>query len=402
MTKRILYFSPILLILCVSIAFASQSRLQFLFEQLKGDPRFKVRIAAAYALAEIADGSVSHHLRKVYEEENNEAVRLAILHSMSQIPDPIAFVPLLFIASSNVLSNAEIKMMEQILFTHRNIFPRQDWMLMALTAPTERQRSLAYWIIGTFQDNTMSPILIQGLDDPSEMVQKRVLHTLPFIPSATTLQACEAFAQQAPIRLQPSAKLCVMQIQNALRNPIQTIQTLAVATKIQGKLLPNEVQHYFQRESLDTELDGFAYSVKPIQKKAKDISFVENDMIAATKIESKLFFNQTFQNRDIQIIKSFIKQKFPYIQGCYELELPNNPTLQGNVIISFSIHSTGIIQNAHIQQQSTLQKKSLHDCIISRVKDLQFPKIEQAKIESQYTFIFQPPKKRVYYFMDGF
>jgi TonB family protein len=88
-------------------------------------------------------------------------------------------------------------------------------------------------------------------------------------------------------------------------------------------------------------------------------------------------------------IKSNIALKAPEMRKCYESALKENPKIQGNLIIQFTIEKTGMVTQVKVTE-SALRSTDVHACLISKMKTLKFPKLEGAAVTIAYPFSFTP------------
>lgn len=77
------------------------------------------------------------------------------------------------------------------------------------------------------------------------------------------------------------------------------------------------------------------------------------------------------------------------IRYCYESAMITNPTLEGKLLVDFSIGAAGSIVRASVKQ-STLGDRRVDDCIIRRLQRWAFPKPKGGnKVSVSYPFIFK-------------
>ena len=67
-----------------------------------------------------------------------------------------------------------------------------------------------------------------------------------------------------------------------------------------------------------------------------------------------------------------IQKNMGQIRFCYEQELQKNPKLSGKVSVHFIINGRGLVQSAKVNQ-SSLNSKPVHDCIVRRLLSWKFP-----------------------------
>ena len=86
-----------------------------------------------------------------------------------------------------------------------------------------------------------------------------------------------------------------------------------------------------------------------------------------------------------------IHQHMSEIRYCYESAMVRNPSVQGKLVVDFSIDSRGIVRRNASTKESTLKDPRLDDCILRRLVTWKFPKpkggVDVAVI---YPFIFKP------------
>ncbi|MCB0271544.1 MAG: HEAT repeat domain-containing protein [Bdellovibrionales bacterium] len=377
----------------------STDRVRFLVDELVSSSNFKVRIAAAQELGKIGNGTIATYLEKAFEDENNEAVRLSILDALAQIPDIRSIKSVLYLTFQHLMTTTETSEIKKIVWNHRNIFDKDLWSIEALSSPYEEQRALSFWILSLLDDQTLEPIIIKGIVDPSTIVQKRVLMSLIEFPSQQSQEACAVLLQSTLKSIQSMAQLCVQTITYKKSNLYKPSykQPIPSITKIDQLLLPSNLQTYLQNKKVDLKYDGQKTVLLPTRTKNTDVRFQSKEIIASTVVQSDLATNQNFSKLDIEIVKSFIKRKFPLIQGCYENMLSAHPDLKGQVGVSIQITSEQKPSGIKIITD-TIKKKDLTSCILERLKKLVFPAIAQAHITADYTFYFAPPEKRTYIF----
>src|SRR5690606_29009104 len=76
---------------------------------------------------------------------------------------------------------------------------------------------------------------------------------------------------------------------------------------------------------------------------------------------------------DKDIIRRIVRAHINEVRGCYNQGLSKNPNLQGRVAVNFVITTTGTVGSS-VVQETTLQDKSVANCIAKAVKRWKFPK----------------------------
>ncbi len=91
---------------------------------------------------------------------------------------------------------------------------------------------------------------------------------------------------------------------------------------------------------------------------------------------------------DKEIIRRYIRRKFPRIRHCYEKELMRKPTLAGTVTTSFQISPRGSVEGAAAEG---LGNKHFQRCIVAALQSIQFPKPKgKGSVDVRYPFTFRP------------
>jgi Ca-activated chloride channel family protein len=95
---------------------------------------------------------------------------------------------------------------------------------------------------------------------------------------------------------------------------------------------------------------------------------------------------------DREIIQRVIKSAQPRVRVCYEKRLGKVPGLQGKVVVSFTIASTGEVTSASIQS-TTLADEEVESCVLTAMRALRFPKPSGGGVvQVNYPFIFSPSR----------
>lgn len=71
-------------------------------------------------------------------------------------------------------------------------------------------------------------------------------------------------------------------------------------------------------------------------------------------------------------IAAVINRNQGQVRFCYEQGLQSDPALNGRVAVDFTIGGNGLVKEAHIQS-TTLNAKSVEDCLVMRLKSWKFP-----------------------------
>ena len=82
------------------------------------------------------------------------------------------------------------------------------------------------------------------------------------------------------------------------------------------------------------------------------------------------------------------------MRACYEAALPQNPGIQGDLVIDFVIDPHGEVKQAEVNwSQSELHVPEIDTCAVEAVKSFKFPASSRG-LESKvsYPFNFKPPR----------
>jgi len=90
---------------------------------------------------------------------------------------------------------------------------------------------------------------------------------------------------------------------------------------------------------------------------------------------------------DIQLL---LQQREPSTTKCYSdvLNEKHDRAFKGTVAVIISLEPSGQASDVRIVN-STLNNKEVHDCLIEKIKEFEFPQIEH-KGSMQYVYRFQP------------
>ncbi|MGQ9706481.1 MAG: AgmX/PglI C-terminal domain-containing protein [bacterium] len=92
--------------------------------------------------------------------------------------------------------------------------------------------------------------------------------------------------------------------------------------------------------------------------------------------------------RSKSTINSVIRSRMGDIRNVYNLELRNNPTLEGKVVISLTITPDGSVVKANVIS-SSLNSSKLENAIISNILLAKFPPIVGGVVTTTYPFYFE-------------
>jgi len=366
---------------------------------ISDDSSFKVKIAAANQLAKISNGSLLPHLKKAFIDEHHPAVRMAVLDAISQIPDAETIPTMVYLNFHDILSIGEQTHIQSVIWQHRKLFSTSQWTRHALSSPLDKERAIAFWILGTIGSKNITPTLVKGLKDTSPLVQKRILSMLPHYPSPDSLKGCRALVGQGPGSVNAMAKLCLSLIKQRMKAPYQPVfHTPGThGPVVEIALSPSIIGSYFQEHGIGINSRDTVASHMPTLTPVKIASFSKKQNIDVTVIASNGREVGDFRSQDMALVDNFIKTNTPLLHACYLKQLKKSPSLKGSITLSFQIQASGHLTHAGILEK-TLSNRRLEQCVKQKFLELSFPSIHQAELQGQYTFHFHPPENQFFEF----
>jgi hypothetical protein len=103
----------------------------------------------------------------------------------------------------------------------------------------------------------------------------------------------------------------------------------------------------------------------------------------------------SFIARDTETYKkdnrSLLETKTSDVKACYDAALAGDPTLKGDVVITYTIEKkTGKLTNMTVITDKTTAPESLQNCVMSAVEGLTFPRADRRDgIVQSFTWSFQ-------------
>jgi TonB family protein len=93
---------------------------------------------------------------------------------------------------------------------------------------------------------------------------------------------------------------------------------------------------------------------------------------------------------DSKLVTAEVKKRLRAIQICYEQQLRRNPSLQGKVVVEFTIEQTGTVSKATATANTT-NDPAVASCVVDTVKRFRFnPGPEGGSVTYSYPFVFAP------------
>jgi TonB family protein len=93
---------------------------------------------------------------------------------------------------------------------------------------------------------------------------------------------------------------------------------------------------------------------------------------------------------DAKLVTAEVKKRLRAIQICYEQQLRRNPSLQGKVVVQFTIEESGTVSKASATQNTT-NDPAVAACVVETVKRFRFnPGPDGGSVTYSYPFVFAP------------
>lgn len=384
----------------ITIAQSGADRVRMLVNSLENDSDFKVRVAAAQALGEIADGTVADWMVRAFRHDQNDAVRLTILYAISNIPDERIVPPLIELANQEVLSPKEKILIEQILWNFRSIFNTSAWIADALNSRDMATKKAAIWVLGIIGDNNLVPIFQKLSSYPMEDIQAESFSSLAKSGDQNALDFCnEQLSLQSVPMVQRAARFCVQSNQLLIKNPSASSFRKKMKVSIDGlkqkSIKPSHYLAYLNKNLNQREVDIAVSFLQPqpnANKAETTVKLFEIEKSKTFQLVVDMKSKYQFSPRDMEVLRSIIAENSNGIDVCYNQELKNSPTMRGDVVTYFKILGNGRIDQAKITG-SSLKNKSVENCILGEMKLFEFPKLPIDFVDLVYTFTFVPPAK---------
>jgi hypothetical protein len=90
------------------------------------------------------------------------------------------------------------------------------------------------------------------------------------------------------------------------------------------------------------------------------------------------------------VIRRVIQRNMSALKSCYERELTKSPTLEGKVVVSFTIGKDGNVASVSDASEPAFPEKKVTMCLLMRFKQMQFPKPDGGGVVNvKYPLIFK-------------
>lgn len=88
-------------------------------------------------------------------------------------------------------------------------------------------------------------------------------------------------------------------------------------------------------------------------------------------------------------IAGVVRKSVGQMKFCYEKELTQTPTLEGKLVVTFTIGPSGAVTDAVEKSDPPFPSRAVTDCVLGRVRKLKFPAHEGTAITVNYPFVFK-------------
>lgn len=393
----------ILLVPALAFSQTGSDRVRMLVNALENDSDYKVRIAAAQALSQIADGSAADWMVRAFRKDTNEAVRLAILYSISEIPDQRILSPLIELANQEVLSPKERVVIEQILWNFKEVFNSSSWIAEALNSNDVQMKRISIWILGIISDSNLVPVFAKLTESTHEEIQVQSFESLSKAGSQDALDFCKQKQQEQLIpQVARAAKYCEQMNSLLLSKKMTSDRTFRKKMVImlddvkKNSLKPSNFSNYLNKNLNRRDVDQAVAFLKPISapgSSEKTVKLIQKEKIQTFQLVVDLVSKYEFDSRDLEILKSIVRENSNSLDHCYVTELKNNPTLKGEIKTFFKIMKSGDLAQIKITE-STLKSEPVESCMMTELAQFEFPKLPVEFVNLIYTFSFTPPKQK--------
>ncbi len=94
-----------------------------------------------------------------------------------------------------------------------------------------------------------------------------------------------------------------------------------------------------------------------------------------------------------EAIAQVVKRNKQAVQKCYERALTKQPTLEGRLVVEFTIEGDGRVSSVNAADASTLTDASVSSCVLNTISKLSFPPSSDGqRVTVAYPFVFAPAK----------
>jgi hypothetical protein len=113
---------------------------------------------------------------------------------------------------------------------------------------------------------------------------------------------------------------------------------------------------------------------------------------AGEKVPPKAADSGVAETRTMEVIQKIVKDQRQAVRDCYEKARKELPSLQGDLVIHFTLDPEGKVKAIEVnQQRSTLKTPAVADCEIKTIQGLAFPPSSRGmETEVNDTYNFKP------------
>ncbi len=383
-------------------------KIDFLLERLERSPDFKVRIAAAEALGKAANGTVADWMLRAFRKENNDAVRLAILYAVGQIPEATILPPLMELSTQELLHEQEIIALERIVWNFRKAVAVSEWTKTLLDSSKHEERAMAAYLVGMVADVSALPALVVALSDPAPMVRLRSVQAIGRIGNTEGKPFCQAVRRtDRDGTVVKAAEVCVGEIGLISAHRVLPENARRIDLKIDlyglqaNAFTPRLMRAYLNKNVNPRELESAIAMLRkgePEAREDKTIRIIWDEAVRKTiRVNAKIVTLHDFPNFDLNRLREVVRDKAGDINQCYLAALKNDRKLAGTISSQFLILDNGSVSTVEILQAS-LKDPAVQKCVAERLRTIRFPSIPFKYVTMKYDFSFTPPKDQKYDF----
>ncbi len=159
----------------------------------------------------------------------------------------------------------------------------------------------------------------------------------------------------------------------AIDTEVRLVDGQAVTVK-QPLPLPEGVSDYaVGRGGIAVHKLAAPYSARALEVDAKSqVKKDEESKSRLVRLSVELGDISTSKGLSKDDIQKVVKQRLSFIELCYQKYLEKKPNIQGGITLQLAIDSSGRVTKVSLVS-SKLNDKNLEQCIIQKIKELNFP-----------------------------
>ena len=132
----------------------------------------------------------------------------------------------------------------------------------------------------------------------------------------------------------------------------------------------------------DGKLDGVSVSWDETGRKASEVLYKNGVQVVVPPPVGTEDFDPT-------ALAKFVRERKAEIKECYERELQSKQTLQGTIVVGFTITSAGKAKEVEISEDG-LRDEAVARCLVALVQAWTFPFRPPDDVPVAYPFVFSP------------